>query len=268
MSGLTSTNGIANSGNVATGTLDVAGMSTTNGISNLGNIVTTTLGTSGSAAIGANLSVANVLTVASNVSLGGTSNVIASGPQAMVVDASSARLVSGANRVAVTANGVDISATGAKIALNGPDVSLLNSTGHGMVVSATQTVLSGGTSSTNLVLDDGGATFSNTLTGGAARVTGVADGAATFDAVNFGQLQVLSKRLSSGVATSTAMANMPALETGKNFAVSVGVGNFNGTSALAIGGNFRLSPNAVFKASVGMNGRRSSAFGAGASFSW
>src|SRR5581483_1163191 len=55
---------------------------------------------------------------------------------------------------------------------------------HGVVVTEQQTVLSGGTHSTSLVLGDEGATFSNVETGGPTRVSGVADGTSDFDAVN------------------------------------------------------------------------------------
>jgi hypothetical protein len=60
---------------------------------------------------------------------------------------------------------------------------------HGLAVNQNRTVLSGGTRSTSLTLNDDGATFANTATGGPARVTGVADGAHNFDAINYGQLR-------------------------------------------------------------------------------
>jgi hypothetical protein len=167
----------------------------------------------------------------------------------------------------VNAGGVDVAGNGAQVTLNGANASLVNATNHGVVVSETQTMITGGTSSTHLLLDDAGVTFSNTLTGGAAKVTGVADGTSTFDAVNYGQLQAQDRLMSAGIAATTAMANMPALEQGKSFAIGVGVGHFNGASALALSGNYRIAPNSVFRASVGLNGR-SNAYGAGASFSW
>ena len=168
----------------------------------------------------------------------------------------------------MNANGVDVTGNGANITLNGTNVSLVNSTSHGVVVSSTQTLITGGTSSTSLQLDDIGARFSDSSTGGAAKVTGVADGTSTHDAVNFGQLQALEQRMSAGIAATSAMANIPPLEQGKKFAMGVGIGHFNGSSSVAIGGNYRLSPNAVFRASVGINGGRKNVFGAGASFSW
>ena len=172
------------------------------------------------------------------------------------------------SRFAVNADGVEMAGNGAQVTLNGANASMVNATNHGVVVSASQTVITGGTSSTSLQLDDAGATFSNTLTGGPAKVTGVADGTSNFDAVNYRQLHALDRQMSNGIASTTAMANMPALEQGKRFAVGVGVGHFNGASALAVGGNYRMSSNAVVRASVGLNGRRNNAFGAGASFSW
>lgn len=70
---------------------------------------------------------------------------------------------------------------GAQVALSGANASLVNNTGHGVAVSATQTVITGGTTSTSLTLNDRAATFANTVTGGPTTVTGVADGVADFD---------------------------------------------------------------------------------------
>ena len=244
-------------------------MTNTNGIVNNGNIATTTLSTTAGATVGSNLNVGGTLTVGSGFSVGGATNTISNGSRSLVVDGESVRLVNGANKVVVGASGIDLAGNGAQIILSGANASLVNNTNHGVVVTSNQTVITGGTTSTRLVLDDAGATFSNTLTGGAAKVTGIADGTTNSDAVNFNQLQTLDKRMSAGIAATTAIANMPALESDKTFAVGVGIGHFNGASAMAIGGNYRMSPNAVFKASVGSNGRRNNTtYGAGASFSW
>jgi hypothetical protein len=134
---------------------------------------------------------------------------------------------------------------------------------HGLVINQSETVLSGGTQSTSLTLDDNGARFRNTTTGGAARVTGVAAGSTTFDAVNFGQL----RETNAGVASVAAMANMPGLAAGKNYSIGLGFGNFEGESAFAFGGIARLDEYVSLQASVGHSNEASSV-GAGVGFSW
>jgi hypothetical protein len=136
-------------------------------------------------------------------------------------------------------------------------------TAHGLTVNQTETVLSGGTRSTSLTLNDNGATFRNTDTGGPARVTGVADGASKFDAVNYGQL----KGAYGGIASVAAMANIPTPAAGKNFSLGIGFGNFEGENAFAFGGAARIDEYWSVQASVGHSDDNSS-FGAGVGFSW
>ena len=136
-------------------------------------------------------------------------------------------------------------------------------TPHGLAVNQTETVLSGGTRSTSLTLNDSGATFRNMDTGGAARVTGVADGAAKFDAVNYGQL----KGAYGGIASVAAMANIPTPQAGKTFSLGIGYGNFEGENAFAFGGAARIDEYWSVQASVGHSDDNSS-FGAGVGFSW
>jgi hypothetical protein len=134
---------------------------------------------------------------------------------------------------------------------------------HGLTINQTSTVLTGGTNSTSLTLNDAGATFANTTTGGPARVTGVADGTTRFDAVNFGQLT----EVYGGIASVAAMANIPAPAPGKNFSIGLGYGNFEGESAFALGGAARLTDNVSVQASAGRSDDNHS-FGAGVGFSW
>lgn len=141
---------------------------------------------------------------------------------------------------------------------------------HGLVVNETQATLSGGTYTTSLTLDDGGARFSNAETGAPVRVTGVADGQTDFDAVNYRQLKKTEKRVSAGVAGSSAMANIPQVGESKHFSLGVGLGNFNDTTALALGASFRPAPNTIFKVSASTVGgvKQSTSIGIGAGFSW
>lgn len=138
-----------------------------------------------------------------------------------------------------------------------------NGNAHGLTVNQTQTVISGGTQSTSLTLDDAGATFRNTTSGGPAQVTGVADGRSDFDAVNYRQLRTAN----AGVASVSAMANIPAPTMGKRFAVGVGYGNFKNEGAVAIGATAAVTENIAVKTSFGRS-NDSNVVGAGVGFSW
>lgn len=141
---------------------------------------------------------------------------------------------------------------------------------HGLVVNETQATLSGGTYSTSLTLDDGGARFSNAESGAPVRVTGVADGRTDFDAVNYRQLKRTEKRLSAGVAGTSAMANIPQVDESRHFSLGVGLGNFQDSTALALGASFRPARNTVFRLSASTVGgvKESTVIGVGAGFSW
>jgi len=153
----------------------------------------------------------------------------------------------------------------AQVNLGGANASLVNNTGHGLAVSSTQTVLSGGTTSTSLTLNNGGATFANTLSGAPTRVTGVASGTQDFDAINYRQY----KELAGGVATSVAMLNIPQVDESKGASLGVGIGYFQGQTALAVGGSYRVAPETVIKASVGANASaRNWTAGVGVGMSW
>lgn len=138
-----------------------------------------------------------------------------------------------------------------------------NGNAHGLAIGQNQTVLSGGTQTTTLTLNDGGATFHNTISGGAARVTGVADGKADYDAVNFRQLRTVN----AGVASVSAMANIPAPPAGKRFSLGLGYGNFQNENAVAVGGVAAITENVSLKAGVG-HSNGSNTVGAGVGFSW
>jgi hypothetical protein len=140
---------------------------------------------------------------------------------------------------------------------------------HGFVVNETSATMSGGTTSTSLTLNDGGARFSNASSGGPVRVTGVADGRHDYDAVNYRQL----KSVKAGIAGIAAMTNIPQVEQYKKFALGLGLGRYDGVTSMAIGASARLSENAIVKASVsngiaGGGSRKSTVYGIGAGFSW
>lgn len=114
---------------------------------------------------------------------------------------------------------------------------------HGIQIYEDRTVLSGGTHSTTMTLDDHGAHFRNDATGGPARVTGVADGHSDFDAVNF-------RQMSRGVAMAAGLAAIPQVEPGKRFSVGAGTGLYHGQSAMAVGGSGRVGSNTIVKGGV------------------
>ena len=134
---------------------------------------------------------------------------------------------------------------------------------HGLVVTETQASLSGGANSSTLTLNDNGANFSNSATGAPVQVHGVNDGTASFDAVNV-------RQFSSAIASVTAMANIPQVDQDKTYALGVGLGNFMGKTALALGGTYRFTRNGVLKGSVSsaMNSSKSTTVGVGAAWSY
>ena len=82
------------------------------------------------------------------------------------------------------------------------------------------------------------------------------------------QLADNRKVASSGVASAVAAASIPALERDKKVGVGLGVGNYDGSSAFALGVAARVSESLQLKFTVGSgNGGRVSA-GAGGMFSW
>ena len=231
VAGASTTNGIANTGNVGTdtlsttgaanvgGTLSVAGASTTNGIANTGDINNTgnistggnvnaggsatvggTLGVTGATTLGNTLTVAGATTLNGATAVNNTLGVTGATTLGNTLTVAGATTLNGAtavnNTVSVDSNGA--AAGGSKLIVNNDTASLTVTNGagntHGLAVGTTSTTLSGGTSSTSMTLDDNGATFSNSA-GGPARVTGVADGTGPTDAVNVRQLNSVSDRL-------------------------------------------------------------------------
>ena len=134
---------------------------------------------------------------------------------------------------------------------------------HGLSIDQNKTVLSGGTSSTNLTLNDNGATFDNN-NGGPARVTGIADGKSRYDAVNYGQLESVK----GGIAAVSAMASLPALQYNKNYSVAFGSGTYDNVSAFAFGGTARINDNFIFKANAGRSAGDPWVASVGVSYSW
>jgi hypothetical protein len=253
---------------IATAKLSVSGTLSTNGIVNSGNITTDTLTTRGDATIGGALSVAGDVTIGGSLIASGPSNVIASGNNSLVVNTTGAALSSGANNVVVNANGVQIAGDGAQVVASGANAALVNSTNHGVVVSSTATVVSGGTESTTLQVDDNGARFAQANTGAPVRVTGIANGTSPYDAVNYGQLSDLRREMATGVSATVAVASIPPLEQGSTAGLGVGVGTYLGRASVAVSGNYRLTPHSVFRVSFAGSNQGSAVAGMGVGVSW
>jgi hypothetical protein len=136
---------------------------------------------------------------------------------------------------------------------------------HGIVVTETQTTMSGGRLSTSLTLHDDGATFANTTNGEPVRVHGIADGTAPHDAVNVQQL-------GAGLAMVSSLAALPQVEPGKRFAIGVGTGGYMTQVALAGGVSARFRENFVFKAGAafvpGYDGNTRPVWNAGIQYSF
>lgn len=138
---------------------------------------------------------------------------------------------------------------------------------HGITISPTQTVISGGTTSSTMTLNDNGASFAST-SGGPVRVTGVADGVNPYDAVNYRQFNKAIEEVQGGVASTAAMSNIPQVEPGKKFSLGLGYGHFASQHATAIGASARVTDQAIVKASFGASTEGDTTVGVGAAYSW
>lgn len=143
------------------------------------------------------------------------------------------------------------------------ELSVTNSAGntHGVFVGENSTRISGGTNSTSLAFDDNGAHFRNDSTGGPARVTGIADGVADFDAVNFRQLNNLDKKLTGKInetgAVAAAFAQLGQAQTPGKSTFGIAAGGQGSKAGVALGFSHRpvtMKP-VVIKASLGASGK-------------
>ena len=134
---------------------------------------------------------------------------------------------------------------------------------HGMVVQENQTTMSGGYHSTSMTLSDYGATFRNAI-GGAARVTGVADGQARWDAVNYGQL----REVYGGIAAAAAIAGIPNPIGQNRFIIGMGYGNFMGFSSFAFGAKAAITKNVMLQFGVGFSQNNNQTYSAGVGYSF
>ncbi|HCI52297.1 MAG TPA: hypothetical protein DE312_03020 [Gallionella sp.] len=206
---------------------------------------------------------ANTTVIGAPIAGVGTSNLAAgagtSGGTAIVMKGTT-----GATQTVSNGNG-QLSTVVGTAAQSSASLTLTNGVGntHGILVTETQTVISGGTHSTSLTFDNNDVTFRNAQTGAPIQVHGVADGTSDFDAVNV-------RQFAGAISAVTAMSNIPSLGEGKHFTMGVGVGSFMGKQALSVGGSLRYNENVVVKSSLAIATGTGSkpTFGIGAAMSW
>jgi len=108
------------------------------------------------------------------------------------------------------------------------------------------------------------------------RITNVAPGVKGTDAVNVNQLNEVKrdlrktdKKLRGGIAGATAVANIPQVTVAGSNMVGVGVGNYKGQSAVAVGYSRASDSNRViFKASAAATTQGDYNVGAGIGYQW
>ncbi|TPH03508.1 hypothetical protein EUX50_07120 [Haemophilus haemolyticus] len=116
--------------------------------------------------------------------------------------------------------------------------------------------------------------------GNERRITNVAAGKNPTDAANVGQINAaenrmnnklgkLDKKLRSGVASAVAVANIPQVTIPGASMVALGVGNYKGQSAVAVGYSRASDSNRVIiKMTAGASTQRDYTFGAGIGYQW
>lgn len=139
-----------------------------------------------------------------------------------------------------------------------------SSAGTTKVTAIREATLQGG--ETRLTLTDRGARLSGS--GGApARLSGVADGINEDDAVNVRQLNEGLQEVGAGVAMSMAMSQLPSPLAGSNHAFGIGLGNFDGQAAMALGGTAILSNGVTLRGALShASGKTGAGVGVGWSF--
>jgi hypothetical protein len=114
----------------------------------------------------------------------------------------------------------------------------------------------------------GSSTGNSTISFNNNRLQNVADGVAATDAVNKRQLDKVETNLSRGIASVTAMANLPAVDSGKQFNMGFGLGSYNGENAASVGFQARIDKSAILKVSAASSDKGEAAFGAGIGISF
>lgn len=196
---------------------------------------------------------------------GGTSNL--SGTQGTTAGTAIVMKGSAGTQTVVDANGKITNIVTAGAAESTAALTLTNGDGntHGIVVSETQTTISGGRHSTSLTMHDDGATFADSTNGSPVRVHGIDDGTAPNDAVNV-------RQMGAGLAMVAGLAALPQVEPGKTFSIGLGTGGYMSQVSLAGGVSARIKDKIVFKAGAafvpGYHGTAHAVWNAGVQYSF
>ncbi|WP_162818027.1 YadA family autotransporter adhesin [Aquirhabdus parva] len=114
--------------------------------------------------------------------------------------------------------------------------------------------------------------------GNERQITNVAPGTRGTDAVNLNQLNSVQNSLnnriddlnnvaSRGIASATALTQIPEMNEHQRMNVGLGVGHFNGVDAVAVGAKFKVGDNARVNIGAGISGGVAT-YGAGVGFGW
>ena len=180
----------------------------------------------------------------------------------------------------------DLVLTGTAISLTG--ATNINTTGSyntsvgntiGIVTIVGSAVNVGTNSGSSVTL--GSSTGNSTVSLNGNRLKNVGTGVSGTDAVNLNQVNSLMSSTTSqitslqnqananksGISGVSAIANIPSLSASQKNNFGVGIGTFQGSSAIAFGGNFRIKDNLVGKISASMSSGNY-VTGAGLSYGW
>jgi hypothetical protein len=220
------------------------------------------------------------------ITLTGTTNINTTGNYSTSIGSSgtgSVTMTSGTNSVALSNTLLTITAPTTIVgttninATGTASTSIGNTTGTVTIVGSTVNV---GTNSGSAVTV-GNSSANSTVSLNGNRLQNVGTGTSGTDAVNLTQVNSLISSTTSqitslqnqiytnerGISGASAMTNIPSLQTSQQYNFGVGIGSFEGTTALALGGNFRLRDNLVGKISASISSG-TYVTGAGISLGW
>ena len=156
----------------------------------------------------------------------------------------------------------------------------VNSSGHAAQAIGNGSVAIGGgakaSAPNSVAIGEGSvADLSDTVSVGSSgserRITNVAAGQASTDAVNMQQFQGgmsdLARNAYSGTASAIALTMVPEVDANKNLAIGVGTAGYKGYQAVAVGFSARVTQNLKVKLGAGISSATTTV-GAGAAYQW
>ena len=157
---------------------------------------------------------------------------------------------------------------------------------HGITIYDDKTIITGGTTSTQMTLNDDTVNFQHVQTGAAVRLTGVADGIDDTDAANVNQvnnaresaveesnsytdreISIAKKEASQGTALAIALATPMSFHNGNN-AMNIGTGYYKGEKAVSLKIGRKLNDSTYYTLGVATAGRKATAVQAAMGWSW